>query len=177
MKYDIVRGFRSLVEYTSDTPVAREFALTHTLRAWPSTHYLPRAGSSLHTLVRTSLIMVLRGALSILSSHPAVTSDALHLMNATATRSRPPMGRCPTNLPHSENTFRRMTTRGMSGILFPLLQYRELSSPQTCNPSTRAPSCIFSGSLLRRLKLLRCSFTHAAGTMLSSTYTSSILSR
>ena len=34
---------------------------------------------------QTSLIMVLRGASSILSSHPAVTSDALHLMNATAT--------------------------------------------------------------------------------------------
>ena len=60
--------------YTSDTPVARELASTHTLRAWPSTHHLPRARSSLHTLMRTSLIMVLRGASSILSSHPAVTS-------------------------------------------------------------------------------------------------------
>ena len=31
--------------YTSDTPVARELASTHTLRAWPSTHHLPRAKS------------------------------------------------------------------------------------------------------------------------------------
>ena len=160
--------------HTSDMPVARELASTHTLRAWPSTHHLPCAGSSLHILVRTSLIMVLRGALSILSSHPVVTSDALRLMNATATRSQPPTGRCPTNLPHSENKFHRVTTRGMSGILFLLLQYRELSSPQTYNPSTRAPSCSLSGSLLRRPKLPRCSFTCAAGTMLSSTYTSSM---
>ena len=43
--------------YTSDTPVARELASTHTLRVWLSTHHLPRAGSSLCTLVRTSLIM------------------------------------------------------------------------------------------------------------------------
>ena len=121
--------------YTSDTLVAKELASTHTLRAWPSTHHFPRTRSSLHTLVRTSLIMVLRGALSILSSHPAVTSDALCLMNATATRSQPPTGRSPTNLPHSENTFRRVTTRGMSGILFPLLQYKELSSPQACKHS------------------------------------------
>ena len=158
--------------YTSDTLVARELASTHTLRAWPSTHHLPYAGSSLCILMRTSLIMVLRGASSILSSHPAVTSDAVRLMNATATRSQPPTGRCPTNLPHSENTFRRVTTRGMSGILLPLLQYRELSSPQTCNSSTHPPSCSFSGSLLRRPKQQRCSFTRAAGTMPSSTYTS-----
>ena len=149
--------------YTSDTP----------LRAWLSTRHLPRVGSSLCTLERTSLNMVLRGALSILPSHPVVTSDALRLMNATATRSQPPTRMCPTNLPHSENTFRRVKTRGMSGILFPLLQFRELSSPQTCNPSTRTPSCSLSGSFLRRPKLLRCSFTRA-GTMLSSTYTSSI---
>ena len=63
--------------YTSDTPVARELASTHTLRAWLSAHHLPCTGSSLRTLMRTSLIMVLRGVLSILSSHPAVTSDAL----------------------------------------------------------------------------------------------------
>ena len=49
-------------------------------------------------------------------------------------------GRCPTNLPHNEKTLHRMTTQGMPGILFPLLQYREWSSPQTCNPSTHAPS-------------------------------------
>ena len=161
--------------YTSDTPVARELASTHTLRVWPSTYHLPRAGSILRTLVRTSLIMVLRGTSSIFSSHPAVTSDALRLMNATATRSQPITGKCPTNLLHSENTFRRVMTRGMSGILFPLLQYRELSSPQTCNPSTRTASCCLSGSLLRKPKLQRCSFKRAAGTMLSSTYTSSIL--
>ena len=71
--------------YTSDTPVVRELVSTYTLRVWPSTHHLPRAGSSLRTLMRTSLIMVLRGASSILSSHPAVMSDALRLMNATAT--------------------------------------------------------------------------------------------
>ena len=158
--------------YTSDTPVARELASTHTLRAWPSTYHLPHVGSSLRTLVRTSLIMVSRGASSILSSHPAVTSDALRWMNATATRSQPPTGRCPTNMPHSENMFRHVTTQGISGILFPF--YRELSSPQTCNPSTRAPFCSLSGSLLWRPKLLRCSFTRAAGTMLSSTYTSLI---
>ena len=87
---------------TSDTPIARELASTHTLRAWTSTHHLPRAVSSLCTLVRTSLIMVLKG---------------------TSSRCQPPTGRCPTNLPHSENTIRRVTTRGMSGILFPLLQY------------------------------------------------------
>ena len=139
--------------YTSDTPVSRELASTHTLRAWPSTHHLPRAGSSLCTLVRTSLMMVLRGVSLILSSHPAVTSDALRWMNATATRSQPPTRRCPTNLPHSENIFRRVKTRGMSGILLPLLQYRALSSPQTCKPSTRTPSCSLSGSLLRRSKL------------------------
>ena len=102
---------------STTAPVARELVSTHTL-----THHLPRAGSSLRTLVRTSLIMVLRGASSILSSHPAVTSDAPRLMNTIATRSQPPTGRCPTNLPHSENTFRHVTTRGMSGILFPLLQ-------------------------------------------------------
>ena len=112
-----------------DTPVARELASTHTLRAWPSMHHLYHAGSSLRTLVRSSLIMVLRRASSILSSHPAVTSDALRLVNATVTRSQLHTGRCPTNLPHSENTFRCVTTRGMSGILFPLLQNRELSSP------------------------------------------------
>ena len=139
--------------YTSDSPVARELASTHTLRAWPSTHHLPRDESSLYTRVITSLIMVLRGASSILSSYPAVTSDTLRLMNSTATRSQPPIGRCPTNLLQSENMFRRMTTRGMSGILFPLLQYRELSSPQTCNPSSWAPSCCLSGSLLRTPKL------------------------
>ena len=139
--------------YTSDTPVARELASIHTVRAWPSTHHLPRAGSSLCTLVRTSLIMVLRGASSILSSQPAVMSDALRLMNATATRSQPPTGRCTTNLPHSENMFRHVTTRGMSGILFLLLQYRELFSPQTCNPSTRTPSCSLSGALLTEPKL------------------------
>ena len=139
--------------YTSDTPVASELASTHTLRAWPSTHHLPHTGSSLCTLVRTSLIMALRGASSILSSHPAVTSNALRLMIATATRSQPPTGRSLTNLPHCENTFRRVTTRGMSGILFPLLQYRELSSPQNYNPSTHAPSCNLSGSFLRRPKL------------------------
>ena len=102
--------------YTSDTPVVKELASTHTLRAWPSMHHLPRAGSSLHTLVRTSLIMVLGGALSILSSHPAVTSDALCLMNATATRSQPPTRRCPTNLPHSENTFCRVMTWACLGF-------------------------------------------------------------
>ena len=160
--------------YSSDTPVVRELASTHMLRAWPLTHHLSHTGSSLCTLVRTSLIMVLREVSSILSTHPVVTSDALRLMKATATRSQPPTGRYPTNLPHSENTFRRVTTRGMSGILFPLLQYRELSSPQTCNPSTHAPSCSLSGSLLRRPKLQRRSFIRAAGTMLSSTYTSSI---
>ena len=31
--------------YTNDSPVARELASIHTLRAWPSTHHLPRAGS------------------------------------------------------------------------------------------------------------------------------------
>ena len=50
--------------YTSDMSVARELVSTHMLKA---------------------LIMVLRGASSILSSHPAVMSDALCLMNATAT--------------------------------------------------------------------------------------------
>ena len=73
------------LSYTSDMLVVRELASTHMLRAWPSTHHLPRVGSSLRTLVRTSLIMVLRGASTILSSHPVVTSDALRLMNATAT--------------------------------------------------------------------------------------------
>ena len=96
--------------------------------------------------MRTSLIMVLRGVWSILSSYPAVMSDVLRLINATATRSQPPTGRCPTNLPHRENMFRRVRTRGMSGILFPLLQYRELSLRKTCNPSTRAPSCSLSGA-------------------------------
>ena len=108
--------------YTSDTPVARELASTHTLRAWLLTHHLSRAGSSLCTLVITSLIMVLRGVSSILSSHPVVMSDALCLMNTTATQSPPPTGRCPTNLPYSENMFCRVMTRGMSGILFPFLQ-------------------------------------------------------
>ena len=119
------------LSYTIDTPVARELASTHTLRAWPSTHLLLRAGSSLCTLGITSLIMVLRGSSSIFSSHPAVTSDALRLMNTTATWSQPPTGRCQTNLPHSENMFRHVTTQGISGILFPLLQYRELSFPRS----------------------------------------------
>ena len=108
--------------YTSDTPVARELALIHTLRAWLSMHHLPRTRSFLCPLVRTSLTMMLRGALSILSSCPAMALKALRLMNATATWSQPLMGRCPTNLPHSENMFRCVSTQGMSGILFPLLQ-------------------------------------------------------
>ena len=98
--------------YTSNTPVARELASTHTLRAWPSTYHLSHAGSSLRTLMRTSLIMVLWGVSSILSSHPAVMSDALRLMNTTATWSQPPTGRCPMNLPHSENVFRREACLG-----------------------------------------------------------------
>ena len=68
----------------------RELALTHTLRAWPSTHDLPHAGSSLCT-GENLFNMVLRGASSILSSHPAVTSDALRLMNATATLNTDPV--------------------------------------------------------------------------------------
>ena len=61
--------------YTSDM-----LASTFTLRAWPSMHHLPCAGSSLCTLVRTSLIMVLRGASSILSSYPVIGAHLLEGM-------------------------------------------------------------------------------------------------
>ena len=65
---------------TAPSYTSNMLASTFTLRAWPSTHHLPCAGSSLCTLVRMSLIMVLRGASSILSSYPVIGAHLLEGM-------------------------------------------------------------------------------------------------
>ena len=142
-----------------DTPVAKEFASTQTSSSGPSTHYFPRTGSFCRTLATTSVIIVVNGTSVYSSSQPFVMSAALLLMNDAATLSHLTTGKCPTNFPQNENTLRRVRTCGTLGTLFPRSHICILSFSRTVRPSTRAPFCSRSGSLLFSPKLAKCCFT------------------
>ena len=150
-----------------DTPVAKELASTQTSSSGPSTHHFPRTGSFWRTLATTSVIIVVNGTLVTSSSQPLVTSATLLLMNDAATLSHLTTGKCPTNFPQNENTLRQVRTCGTLGTSFPHSHISILSLSQTVTPSTRAPFCSNSGSLLFSPKLAKCCFTLVAETMSS----------
>ena len=145
------------------TPIAKELASTHTFSSRPSEHQSPWAGSSRCTESTVSDIIRCSKLSLISSSQPFVTELSLLLSTPQATRSQPHTGKCPTSLPHKENTARRVTISGASVTMLPRFHRNLPCSIATANPYTRVSSSNRSGSLHSSPNLARWPLTRVAG--------------
>ena len=132
------------------------------LRSWHrSTHSIPiHLHTNLHRLATQSTVsdIIRCSKLSlVLSSQPFVTELALLLSTPPATQSQPHTRKCPTSLPHKENTAHHVTILEASGTLLPRFHRSLPCSIAAANPKTSAPSFNCSESLHSSPNLERCS--------------------
>ena len=151
------------------TPIIKELASTHTFSSCPSTHQSPWAGLSRRTESTVSDIICCSKLSLISSSQPFVTELALLLSTLQATWSKPHTGKCPTSLPHKENTACCVTISGASGTMLPRFHRNLPCSIATANPNTCVSSSNHSGSLHSSPNLARCSLMQVAGITASLT--------
>ena len=145
------------------TLIDKELTSIQTFSSRPSTYQSRWAGSSRRTESTVSDIICCSKLSLFSSSQTFVTELALLLSTSQATWSQPHTGKCPTNLPHKENTACHMTISGVSGTMLPRFHRNLPCSIMTANPNTRAPSSNHPESLHSSPNLARCSLTRVTG--------------
>ena len=150
----------------SITLVARELASTNRVMSCPFTHQSLWDGFIWDALAIISACIQCKRVSCTSSSHPVVTAF-LHFTDAIATQSQPHTGKCSVNFLKRKKMLRQVSTLGAVRNSPPCCYCSLLCSSQMCKPNTQVPFFSCSESLLVNPNCLKCSFTWAAGHILS----------